>query len=120
MDELVARLSEGKHKVSAERYKTVKELKEATDRDYVLIKFTETKGGTELGIKLDRAQSVLNTGDFEAGTGTVTYVGTLVLNYNEVEMHAEIDLSTLKGEGFLKLIADEAEWRAKQKQKQSA
>ena len=59
MDELVARLSAGDHPVEASLRpeKTIKALKECIDRGYVHIKFTETEGGTELGLKLDRQVS---------------------------------------------------------------
>jgi hypothetical protein len=46
VDELVKRLSEGDHPVIASRAESVVELKESIERGYVLIKFTETRGGT--------------------------------------------------------------------------
>ena len=51
MDELVQRLSQGDHRVVASRVDgSAEELKASIDRGYVLIKFTETKGRTELGV----------------------------------------------------------------------
>jgi hypothetical protein len=94
------------------------QLKQAIDSGYVLLKFTETKGGTELGVCLDRSRMVLNGADFEVGTGTVQVCGTLLLNYNEVEFPAEIDIATLKGKGRLNLIADEPTCRARQAQRE--
>lgn len=120
MDELVKRLSDGKHKVVLERSKSAQEVKEAIDRGYVLIKFPETRGGTELGIRLDKARSVTSEANFAEGKGTIQLVGTLVLNYNELEAAAQIDLATLSGTGHLTLIADEAAWRAKQATKQAS
>lgn len=114
VNELVERHRAGQHHVSAERYKSAANFKKAIDDGYVLLKFTETKGGTELGVRLDKGRLVLDGADFEAGTGTVQVCGSLVLNYNEVEFLAEIDIATLQGEGCLKLIADEPTWRAKQ------
>lgn len=103
MDELVARLSAGDHpvEVSLRPEKTVKALKECIDRGYVHIKFTETKGGTELGVKLDREASDLSKADFDKETGNVYLVGNLILNYVKVQCVADIDLKTLEGEGYL-------------------
>lgn len=116
MDELIERLSTGQHRVSAATYKSAAELKKAIDNGHVLLKFTETQGGTELGGRLDKNRCVLKDADFEAGTGSIQLVTTLVLNYNEVEFIADVDLGTLQGQGCLKLIADEPAWRAKQAQ----
>lgn len=118
VNELVERLSAGQHHVSAERYKSAANFKKAIDNGYVLLKFTGTKGGTELGVRLDNGRLDLNGADFEAGTGTVEVCGTLVLNSNEVEFPAKIDIATLEGKGCLKLIADEPTWRAKQAHKE--
>src|SRR5262249_557709 len=76
-DELVDRLCEGDHPVEAglRPEKTVQVLKETIDRGYVHIKFTDTKGGTELGVRLDNALSDLSKADFEKQNGTVHLVG---------------------------------------------
>lgn len=116
MDELIERLSTGQHPISATTYKSAADLKQAIDNGHVLLKFTETKGGTELGGKLDKGRSVLGGADFEAGTGSVQLVTKLVLNYNEVELIADVDVGTRQGQGCLKLITDEPTWRAKQAQ----
>ena len=103
MDELVARLSAGDHAVEASLRpeKTIKELKECIDRGYVHIKFTETEGGTELGLKLDRQVSDLSKADFDTETGNVHLVGNLTLNYVKAQCVADIDLKTLEGKGYL-------------------
>lgn len=119
MDELVQRLSSGMHNICADHIKSAQELKESIDRGYVLVKFPDTRGGTVLGTRLDKTRSVLSNADFSAGAGTVQLVGSLVLNYNEVELIGELDLATLQGEGCLKLIADEPTWRAKQAQQEA-
>ena len=81
--------------------KTVKLFKEAIDRDYVHIKFTQTKGGTELGFRLDRSASNFRDADFENGFGTAHVEGYLTLDYVKVKCVAEIDLNTLAGKGRL-------------------
>jgi hypothetical protein len=120
MDQLVEKLSSGTHHLKAERAKSAQDLKRSIDDGYVLLKFTETQGGTELGVRLNKDRCKLSDADFGAGTGTIELCGTLVLNYNEVELVADLDVSTLEGRGSLKLIADEPTWRAKQAQKHAA
>jgi uncharacterized protein YbdZ (MbtH family) len=100
---LVERLCEGDHAVEAglRPERTVKVFKEAINRNYVHIKFTETQGGTELGIPLDRGASDFGAADFENGKGTVHIEGNLTLDYVNVRCVADIDLSTLQGRGHL-------------------
>ena len=100
---LVDRLCEGRHavEVGLRPEKTVKLFKEAIDRNYVHIKFTETKGGTELGVKLDGESCDFSKADFENGAGAVHVEGTLTLDYVPVRCIADIDLGTLEGQGHL-------------------
>jgi uncharacterized protein YbdZ (MbtH family) len=100
---LVDRLCEGVHPVEAglRPEKTVKLFKEAIDRNYVHIKFTKTKGGTELGVRLDRDSCDFSKADFEKGSGTVHVEGGLTLDYVNVKCVADIDLKTLTGKGRL-------------------
>ena len=108
-DELVHRLSEGEHPVEAglRPERTVPVLKEAIDRGYVHIKFTNTKGGTELGVQLDPNASDLSQADFANQTGRVHLVGGLTLNYVKVRCIADFDLTTLTGQGHLEIIEEE-------------
>ena len=103
---LVDRLCVGDHRVVVTQRPepTVNALKEAIDNGYVRIKFTETKGGTELGFKLDKDASDLSGANFEAEGGKVRLVGGLTLDYNKVRCIAEIDLSTLEGQGHLEKV----------------
>lgn len=100
---LVDRLSEGDHpvEVSLRPEKSVRLFKEAIDRNYVRIKFTDTKGGTEVGMSLDKDACKLDDADFENGEGTVHLEGTLTLDYVKVRCIVDIDLSTLEGSGHL-------------------
>ena len=104
MDELVQRLSEGDHPIVANRYKSAQELKQAIDRGYVLLKFTDTRGGTELGVRLDNAATDLSGADFGQSTGIVHLVGNLTLNYVPVRHVADVDLATLNGTGHLEIL----------------
>ena len=73
---------------------------------YVFIKFIETNGGTDLGVRIDNEDTDLSKADFINKNGLVNIVGYLVLNFVPVKCIAEINLSTLKGTG--KLIINES------------
>jgi uncharacterized protein YbdZ (MbtH family) len=100
---LVDKLCEGEYPVEVrlQPERTVKVFKEAIDQDYLHIKFTQTKGGTELGFRLNRDASDLSAADFENGKGTAHVEGSLTLDYVPVKCVADIDLSTLQGKGHL-------------------
>ncbi len=106
MNELVQRLSQGEHpvEVSLRPQKTAAALKESIDSGYVHIKFTQTKGGTDLGVRLDPNASNLNEADFIRSAGRIHLVGNLTLNYVDVRCVADIDLETLVGLGHLEPI----------------
>jgi hypothetical protein len=70
---------------------------------YVNIKFTDTRGGTDLGVRVDHAASDLSGADFGLGLGTLHVEGTLILNQDPVRCIADIDLATLTGMGRLTL-----------------
>jgi uncharacterized protein YbdZ (MbtH family) len=102
-DDLVKRLSEGRHPVEASLRpeQSAQALKERIDLGYVHIKFTDTRGGTELGVRLDSEAVDLSGADFENQSGTAHLEGGLTLNYVKVRCVADIDLQTLKGDGHL-------------------
>jgi len=101
---LVERLSEGRHsvEVSLRPQKDVSRFKECLDRAYVHIKFTETRGGTELGVRLSEID--LAGADFAAGTGEAKLKGTLTLDFVKVNCYATIKLPELTGEGYLQPV----------------
>lgn len=102
MNDLVQRLTkEQEVEASLRPEATLQNFKAAVDRGYVHVKFTQTRGGTELGIRLDPERSDVKSADWENGTGNVTVVGELTLDYVKVRCHATIDLATLKGTGYL-------------------
>ncbi|HNP27634.1 MAG: MbtH family NRPS accessory protein [Nitrospira sp.] len=107
-DELVTRLATGTHpvEVGLRPEKTAQAFKDAIDRGYVHIKFTKTKGGTELGVRLDPKTSDWSQADFSQATGSVHVEGTLTLNYVKVRCLADINLSTLTGTGNLVILED--------------
>ena len=103
---LVDRLCEGNHPVEAglRPEKTVTLFKAAIDRNYAHIKFTGTKGGTELGVRLDREACDFSKADFDQGSGMVHVEGNLTLDYVKVRCVADIDLATLAGTGHLEKV----------------
>lgn len=109
MSELVHKLAKGDHRVifRAIQDNAVQELKECVDRNFVHVKFTETRGGTELGFELDEERSDLSKVDWEAGTGTVHFAGNLSLDYVKVRCVADIDISKMEGTGHLEILEEE-------------
>lgn len=105
MNDLVNKLSEGSHPVAVAQYKDANELKQSIDRNFVLVKFTDTEGGTEIGFFLDASLSLLDECDFSSGTGTVRLVGDLVLDFEKVRCIADIDLQKMQGEGRLEVLS---------------
>lgn len=103
MDELVQRLSEGTHAVTVGGPKpSLEEFeKRVKDMGYVFIKFTETRGGTDLGVRVDKSATDLSKTNFEQHTGVAHVEGTLTLNYVKVRCVADIELETLNGTGHL-------------------
>ena len=83
-------------------------LKEALARGFVHVKFTDTRGGTELGFQVDAQASDVTQADFERGTGRIHVEGGLTLNYQKVRCVADLDLATLTGEGHLERVAEPA------------
>jgi len=100
---LVERLSTGRHpvEISLRPTKDVARFKECVDRGYVHVKFTGTRGGTELGVRLDEQRTDVSSADFAAGTGAATLVGSLTLDFVKVHCHATVSLPALEGEGYL-------------------
>src|SRR5262249_51369068 len=106
MDELVERLSQGRHPVelSLRPEKNMAVLSACLDRGYVHVRFTDTQGGTELGVRLDKAACEWHEDNLATQEGTIRLVGHSSLNYVPVRCTAEIDLRNLAGEGFLQPV----------------
>src|SRR5712692_2709344 len=108
MDELVQHLSQGNHPVMVGGPKPSLEefRKRIEDMGYVFIKFTGTRGGTDLSVKVDKSATDLSQADFDQGTGIAHVEGTLTLNYVRVRCNADIDLATLNGTGHLIVLEE--------------
>lgn len=105
-DDLLKRLSRQQQavEVSLRPEKSVAALHKRIQQGHVYIRFTGTQGGTELGIKLNQESVRMEKADFAKGVGFVHLEGTLKLNYQNVRCIADVDLTTLSGQGHLQLI----------------
>ncbi|SDR28447.1 hypothetical protein SAMN05519103_01724 [Rhizobiales bacterium GAS113] len=104
MSDLVQFLCKGDHPVEASsRHKTREALKERIADGHVQIKFTDTRGGTEIGVPVDRNRSDLRGIENDNGSAEIKLVGDLTLDYVPVTCFARIDLATLQGEGHLEV-----------------
>lgn len=103
---LVERLCAKSHKVRVvvRPEKSDTAFKEALERGFVQIEFTETQGVTVLGFPVDTEQSDLSQLGGNKQNGQVVIVGPLTLNFQKVRCVATIDLKDLTGEGQLELI----------------
>ncbi|MFB6777224.1 MULTISPECIES: hypothetical protein [unclassified Streptomyces] len=103
MDELVERLSkEGQKVVVGGPSPSLEEFqRRLTEMGYVFVKFPDSGGTTDLGVRVDEAATDLGGADFAKGTGSVHVEGTLTLNYVQVRCLADIDLTSLSGSGHL-------------------
>jgi uncharacterized protein YbdZ (MbtH family) len=106
-ESLVDRLCKGDHPVEISLRPTVsaKAFKEAIDTGYVRVKFTGTKGGTELGIRVNNEACNFLDANFDQATGRAKVVGDLTLDYTRVRCVADIDLQSLAGQSRLEKIA---------------
>lgn len=108
INELVQRLSDGKHEVIlGYRNEPYDEIKQRIEDGYIHIKFTQTRGGTELGINVDLDSTNMENVDFVNGHGVLHLEGSTNLNYNFVKCIVDIDLASRKGTGFLQIISKE-------------
>lgn len=104
MNDLIERLSTSSHPVEVvlRPERTSSALKQRIEEfGFVHIKFMDTKGGTELTVKLDKDACDVSAADFEQATGKIKLSGRLILDYVTVRCDAEIDLNTLAGTGRL-------------------
>jgi hypothetical protein len=109
MSELVQRLAKGDHpvEIALRPERTATALKKRIEEfRFVHIKFTDTRGGTELGVRLNDAESDWSGADFDSGKGRIRLCGNLKLDYVPVKCIAEIDLGTLAGTGHLEILQE--------------
>ena len=107
MSDLIERLNRPQEIELATRpAATPDSFRSALERGFVPVRFPNTKGGTELGVKLDLTTSSWSKTDFSKRSGTVRITGTLILDYVKVQFHGDIDVATLKGTGYLEPVRE--------------
>jgi uncharacterized protein YbdZ (MbtH family) len=101
----VARLTKGSHPVRAVLGKdnSLDAFRKAVAAGYVHIEFTNTRGGTTLGVRLDRSACDLRNLDADTPAGSVRLAGRLTLDFVKVRCTADIDVATLAGPGRLEV-----------------
>jgi hypothetical protein len=108
MDKLVERLAVRQPVVVGGSQSALDDLRQRIEEfEYAFVKFTETQGGTDLGIYLDRSACDVSAADFEQGSGTLHLEGTVILDDDPVRCIADIDLATMKGTGHLVVISED-------------
>jgi uncharacterized protein YbdZ (MbtH family) len=100
---LVERLCAGWHEVeiSLRPERTVPALQKCIERGYVHVRFVNTRGGTELGVRLNPEACEFGHADFDKRSGAIRIEGDLTLDYVKVRCVADIELATLAGQGHL-------------------
>jgi hypothetical protein len=107
MNDLVHRLTQEQPiEASLRPERNLKNFKAAIDRNYVHLKFINTRGGTELGFPVDKERSDLTGADWEKGTGEIKLVGELTLDYVKVRFWSKVDIASLDGTGHLEILED--------------
>ena len=106
MSKLVEKLCMGDHPLEVRLWSDANcsALRDSVSSGYVHIRFTDTAGGTELGVTLDKSLTRLDGADFVAGEGMIMLVGNLALDYVPLRCWAHIDLSSLTGTGHLECV----------------
>jgi hypothetical protein len=72
-------------------------LAEFIGNGIVPVLFADTRGGTELDVRLDPCETTLAQADFARATGTARLVGRLVLDDVPVQAVVDIAVATLSG-----------------------
>lgn len=100
---LVQKLSNGRHLVqfTSRSEDSHDDLQKCIDRGYVHIMFPETRGGTELGVTIERTLCNLSETNVRERRGLLHLEGKLTLDYQPVRCIADLDLESLSGEGYL-------------------
>jgi uncharacterized protein YbdZ (MbtH family) len=106
-ESLPVRLSRGSHAVelALRSERTIDALVSQIDTGYVHVRFTATRGGTEITFPLEPASVERIKMQVARGEGPVQLSGHLTLDYIPVRCVADIDLATFTGTGKLDIVA---------------
>lgn len=80
---------------------SLQSFRDAIRRRYVLLKFLETRGQTDLGMDLDWDACEVSERCLEAGQGSVHLEGRLTLDFVPVRLVADVDIESMMGTGQL-------------------
>ena len=106
-DSLVQRLAKGSHPVVVAgvgdrgQAESVERFRERMDRGYVSVRFTETRGGTELTLRFEPGTVDQSGCDFAGRSGRLALAGELNLDGVDVRCEVELSLAELAGTGRL-------------------
>ncbi len=110
-DALVRRLADGPHPVvvtgvgDPDADDAIRRFRERLDRGQLQVRFTDTRGGTELGLRFEPA-SVDRAGcDFDTRSGQLTVAGELNLDGVDVRCEVQLSLADLAGSGRLHVLS---------------
>jgi uncharacterized protein YbdZ (MbtH family) len=103
---LVERLATGNHpiEIGLGPDDDLAVFRDSLERSYVHVKFPQTRGGTILGIEVDRSATSPGSIDMANPVGTLHLVGDLTLDYVKCRCIADLDLASLKGTGHLEIL----------------
>jgi hypothetical protein len=106
MNDLVARLATGTHPVEIvlRPERTPELLRDSIQRGFVHVKFTGTRGGTELGVRLNPESLADARQAIESDAERIHLRGGLVLNYVKVQCLVDLDPKTYSGTGHLEVV----------------
>jgi hypothetical protein len=99
VNDLIARLSGQDSRVELDGHEeSYDQLRRRIDElGHTVLRFPGTRGGTTIGVTIDRDRTDLSDADFEAGRGELRLEGTLTLDYVPLRCIATIDLATRAG-----------------------
>jgi hypothetical protein len=106
VSELVERLSQGIHSVeiALRPEQSSQILKESIERGYVHIRFIETRGETEVGVRINENTAQAALADVSRDERTIRVPGSLILGYIPVRCVVDINLETYNRTGCLQIV----------------
>lgn len=83
----------------------LRRLRERIELGHVMVRFPETRGGTELGIRFDPKALDLTGCDLEGAKGMLVLQGNIILDGTRVCVHAKIEVAKMVGRGWLEILS---------------
>ena len=107
-ESLPVRLSRGSHPVelALRPEQSLDALLRQVKTGCLPVRFTGTRGGTELSVPLEPSVVQLIGDQIARGETAIQVIGALTLDYTRVRCLADIDVTTFTGSGRLELLKD--------------